>query len=129
MRLQKKLNQPTTQKVDQKEFGFTRVKRREVKADFNGGDVSTDAGLLLLREVDRRLGLTQSAAKVLADARQKGKVKHEAETMLRQRIFGLCAGYEDLNDFDTLRDDGLFQMVSESDQRSRVVAHRRFAPG
>ena len=117
MRLKNKLNQPTTHKVDQKEFGFTRVKRREVKADFNGGDVSTDAGLLLLREVDRRLGLTQSAAKLLADARQKGKVKHEAETMLRQRIFGLCAGYEDLNDFDTLRDDGLFQMVSESDQR------------
>ena len=117
MRLKNKLNQPTTHKVDQKEFGFTRVKRREVKADFNGGDVSTDAGLLLLREVDRRLGLTQSAAKLLADARQRGKVKHEAETMLRQRIFGLCAGYEDLNDFDTLRDDGLFQMVSESDQR------------
>jgi hypothetical protein len=68
--------------VDQKEFGFTRVNRREVKADFNGGDVSSDAGLLLLREVDRRLGLTQSAAKALADPRQKGKVRHEAETML-----------------------------------------------
>jgi hypothetical protein len=103
--------------VDQKEFGFTRVNRREVKADFNGGDVSSDAGLLLLREVDRRLGLTQSAAKVLADPRQKGKIRHEAETMVRQRVFGLCAGYEDLNDFDTLRDDGLFQMVSESDKQ------------
>ena len=74
-------------------------------------------GLLLIREVDRVLGLTAEAAKALSDPRQRGKVKHELQRMLKQRVYGLCAGYEDLNDFETLRDDTLFQMISESDSR------------
>lgn len=103
--------------MHQKEFRFTRAKGRKVKADFEGGDVSSDGGLLLIREVDKVLGLTAEAAKALNDPRQRGKVKHPLQSMLKQRIYGLCAGYEDLNDFETLRDDTLFQMISESDSR------------
>ena len=80
--------------------------------DFKGGEVTSDAGLLLIREVDRRLGLTEQAARQLVDKRQKGKVRHEMLAMIRQRVYGLVAGYEDLNDFDTLRRDPLLQTVT-----------------
>ncbi len=65
---------------------------------FDGGEVSSDGGLVLMREVDRRLGLIKSVARRLGDARQKGKVRHGVETLVRQRVMGLCAGWEDLND-------------------------------
>ncbi len=71
-----------------------------MRVDFKGGEVTSDAGLLLIREVDRQLGLTERAARQLVDKRQKGKVRHEVLGMLRQRVYGLVAGYEDLNDFD-----------------------------
>ena len=70
-----------------------------MQVDFKGGEVTSDAGLLLIREVDRRLGLTERAARRLVDKRQKCKVSHEVLGMLRQRVDGLVAGYEDLNDF------------------------------
>ena len=82
------------------------------RVDFKGGEVTSDAGLLLIREVDRRLGLTEQAARQLVDKRQKGKVRHEMLAMIRQRVYGLVAGYEDLNDFDTLRRDPLLQTVT-----------------
>ncbi len=84
---------------------FTRSKGQRVEADFGGGEVGSDGGLLLLREVDRRLGLTRRAAAVLADDRQ-------AVTMLRQRVYALCAGRENLNDADTLRHDTLHQIAA-----------------
>ncbi len=73
---------------------FTRSKRRRVDADFKGGEVSSDGGLLLLREGDRGLGLTQQASSVLCDQRQSGKVAHDAGSLLRPRVFALCAGWE-----------------------------------
>ena len=77
---------------------FTRSKGRRVEADFGGGEVSSDGGLLLLREVDRKISLTRRAAAVLDDGRQAGKVAHDAMSILRQRVYALCAGWEDLND-------------------------------
>ena len=99
-------------KSKQLELQLTRVKGRRVRVDFKGGEVTSDAGLLLIREVDRRLGLTEQAARQLVDKRQKGKVRHEMLAMIRQRVYGLVAGYEDLNDFDTLRRDPLLQTVT-----------------
>ena len=99
-------------KGKQLELQLTRVKGRRVRVDFKGGSVTSDAGLLLIREVDRRLGLTEQAARQLVDKRQKGKVRHEVLAMLRQRVYGLVAGYEDLNDFDTLRHDPLWQTAT-----------------
>ena len=79
-------------------FRFAPLKRRIVEAAFEGGDISSDGGLLLLRELDRRLGLVDRVAAVLCDPRDPDKIKHELADLIRQRVFALCQGYEDLND-------------------------------
>ena len=84
---------------------FAKLGRREIDVRFDGGDVSSDGGLLLLRQVERRLGLLKAVAQVLPDPRDPWLVQHTTEQLLRQRVFGLCQGYEDLNDHDRLRDD------------------------
>jgi len=93
--------------------------RRKVEAEFSGGEVSSDGGALLLREVDRRIGLLDRVARGLIDPREPGKVKHDVASVLRQRVFGLCLGYEDLNDHDRLRGDTLIQTLAG---RNEVLA-------
>jgi hypothetical protein len=88
-----------------KAIQFSRVKRRQVTADFNGGRLTTDAGVLLLREVDRRIGLIDAINDCLPDPRDPRYIVHEQREMLAQRIFSLALGYEDLNDQQTLRND------------------------
>lgn len=88
-------------------FGMTG--RRRIDVRFDGGDVSSDAGLLLLRQVERKIGLLKDAARVLPDPRNPLLVSHTTEQMLRQRVFGLCQGYEDLNDHARLRLDPAMQ--------------------
>ena len=79
---------------------------------FDGGEVSSDGGLILMREADRRLGLIKSVARRLSDKRQKGKVRHsEMATLLRQRVMALCAGWEDLNDAEKLAADPVHQLA------------------
>jgi len=90
-------------------LGFGRVQRRVVTADFSGGDISSDGGALLLREVDRRMGLTTAMAKSLGDSRRLASCEHSLVSLLRQRVFGLALGYEDVNDHDQLRFDGALQ--------------------
>ena len=82
-------------------FRFPAVKKRPVAASFSGGDVTSDGGLPLLRQLDRRLGLTKAMAQVLPDPRDPALIEHSQHSLLRQRIYGLCHGYEDLNDHDT----------------------------
>jgi hypothetical protein len=86
---------------------FTDLGPRHVVADFSGGTLSTDAGALLLREVDRSLGLTRSLAECFADGRNQVWVEHSVQEMLAQRIYGLALGYEDINDHQRLRLDPL----------------------
>jgi hypothetical protein len=86
-----------------------RVGRRVVEANFEGGDLSSDGGLLLLRRADERIGLSRAAAAVLSDRREPTRITHTLRDLLAQRIYGLCCGYEDLNDHDALRDDLLMQ--------------------
>ncbi len=95
---------------------FPACKSRKVEVDFNGGDITSDAGSLLLRQVDRKIGLTRDLNKVLRDPRRKGSCEHTQLAMYRQRIYGLILGYEDLNDHDTLRDDLALQTAVESDR-------------
>ncbi len=84
---------------------FTPQKRKKVVAEPGGGDITTDGGVLLLREADRHLGLMKAVNKVLVDPRCGGKVRHSQLSMLQQRVYGLCLGYEDLNDHIKLRED------------------------
>jgi hypothetical protein len=89
--------------------------RREIDVHFDGGEVSSDGGLLLLRQVERRLGLLKAVAEILPDPRSPLLVRHKTEQLLRQRVFGLCQGYEDLNDHDTLRNDLAIQTALDRD--------------
>ena len=93
------------------QLAFPGVGRRVVQAEFSGGDVSSDGGSLLLRLADERLDLTRRIAGILGDSRQATKVVHSVLSMLRQRIYGLALGYEDLIDHKTLRHDPGYQTV------------------
>jgi hypothetical protein len=77
--------------------------------DFAGGDISSDGGALLLSAADRRIGLLTDLAKRLTDQRQAGKVDHQLLALLRQRVFAVGLGYEDVNDHQSLRDDLVLQ--------------------
>jgi hypothetical protein len=88
---------------------FGKLGRRVISADFNGGELGTDAGLLLLRKVDERIGLTRAAAAVFEDRRDPSRIEHSLHSLLAQRIYALCCGYEDLNDHAQLRHDVLMQ--------------------
>jgi len=94
---------------------FTRQGRRRVEADFDGGRLVSDAGLLMIREVDRRSGLTASLADCLSDPRQPAKIRHDQPTMLAQRIHAIAAGYEDGNDHQALRHDPMLQLCAGLD--------------
>ena len=93
-------------------FGFSRCKGRNVVADFKGGDISQEGGLLLLSEVDRKLGLLDAAARILPDNRMAGRVVHEQRTLIKQRVFAIAQGWEDLNDHEGLRHDPLLQTAA-----------------
>ena len=86
-------------------FQFSSVKRRKVEADFSGGDITSNAGVLLLSEVDRKIGLSRSIAGAIKDNRRKASCEHSLEELLKQRIYALALGYEDLNDHKNLRHD------------------------
>lgn len=91
---------------NQTEFGFQDLNQRKVVADFAGGELSSDGGGLLLREVEHRRGWVRDFARCFADYRNPVFVEHKVEEMAGQRIFGLALGCEDLNDHD-LRQFGL----------------------
>jgi hypothetical protein len=82
-----------------------KVGRRVVKASFDGGDISSDADVLLLRRADDRIGLTRAVAAVFADDRRAASVRHPIHPLLAQRIYALCCGWEDVTDHNTLRHD------------------------
>jgi len=96
---------------DQITFSF--YSGKPVVADFSGGQITSDAGLLALRELDHRLGWTARAGSILIDPRQPAKSKHAFVEMFRQRLFGLIAGYPDGNDHDRLRNDQLLQTICD----------------
>ena len=88
---------------------FGKIGRRVVQAAFDGGDIVSDGGVMLLREVDRRLGLTRSAASAFDDRRRAASVRHGMRDMLAQRVYGLCCGWEDVTDHNELRSDLVMQ--------------------
>ena len=95
---------------------LTSCKRRLVQAEFTGGDITSDGGAVLLREMDRRLQLTSAVADRFTDRRRKKQVRHDYHSLLQQRVYGICLGYEDLNDHEHLRTDPLLQTALGRDQ-------------
>jgi len=89
---------------------LTPLGQRHVQADFNGGRLTSDAGVLLLREIDQHIGLTNAIDHALNDPRDQSKIDHEQRQLLAQRILALALGYEDVNDHITLRHDPALQI-------------------
>ena len=91
---------------------FESLFAKEVIADFAGGRITSDAGGLLLREVDQRYRIAEKAAACLHDSRDSGKVKHHFLTLVRQRLFAIALGYEDNNDAAWLAKDPALKIMA-----------------
>ena len=96
----------------QSSFEFQGHFSRSVRAQFDGGTMTSDAGGLLLRETDRRLNLLPRLAGCFLDGRDAGRIQHTVGEMIAQRVYGLALGYEDLNDHEQLRQDPLLKLLS-----------------
>jgi len=104
-------------------FGFHPQKRREIRAQFNGGAITSDGGGLLLREVEKRVGILRQFAASFTDYRNPDLIEHKVEEMVAQRVYGLALGYEDLNDHEELRNDPLLAvLIEKADPSSQVLA-------
>jgi hypothetical protein len=93
-------------------FAFEAHFSRRVEAQFAGDWLTTEGGSLLLRQVDRKIGLLRRVAGCFSDYRQPERIEHRLEEMLAQRIYGLALGYEDLNDHEQLRQDPLLGVLA-----------------
>ena len=98
-----------TEETAANKIEFGRLGRRVIEGRFDGGSMTSDAGVMLLAETDRKLGLLQSAARCIADPRSPLLITHGVADMLRQRVYGLALGWEDLNDHGALRLDVAMQ--------------------
>ena len=87
------------------------VRDKAVALDFDGGLLSSDAGLMLLKDPDEQLGLTRALAAVLKDSRDPRRVHFTLHDLLKQRVLQIAAGYEDANDATTLRHDPIFKLL------------------
>jgi len=96
----------------QSSFEFQAHFSRVVRAQFEGGTMTSDAGGLLLRETDRRLKLLPRLAQCFLDGRDPARVQHTVGEMVAQRVYGLALGYEDLNDHEQLRQDPLLKLLA-----------------
>ncbi|MFC1806532.1 IS1380 family transposase [Planctomycetota bacterium] len=100
------MTQCTTPRIDCKRLG-----RRTVVADFSGGEIASDAGALLLEQADQGTCLTARFAACFTDHRDPDLIEHPVAALVRQRVYALALGYEDLNDHDALRRDPLLATV------------------
>ncbi|HEY3322022.1 MAG TPA: IS1380 family transposase [Planctomycetota bacterium] len=113
---------------NQRSFDFHSLGRRAVVGRFDGGNITSDAGAALLREVELRTGIIRQFAACFTDHRDPERIEHLLFALVAQRVYGLALGYEDLNDHDELRADPLMAvLVGHSDPlgESRVQARDR----
>lgn len=103
----------TPQKTDciPEQFKFEQVKLRPVVVNFNGETVTSDAGLTLIAELDRKREITSRLAACFKDYREQNRIEHSVSSLIAQRVYGLVMGYEDINDHETLRHDVMFALA------------------
>ena len=94
-----------------KQFTFQEIEGRVVVAAFDGGQVSSDGGSLLLRQIEQGRGYMHEFASCFRDGRDPRFIEHPVEQLIGQRVYGLCLGYEDLVDQDELREDPLMGLL------------------
>lgn len=93
--------------------GLSPVERHDIHARFDGGALSSDGGVLLLREIERGMDFADMLASCLHDVRDPGRTIHDHATMIRERMFAIACGYEDCDDLDALRHDPDFKIACE----------------
>jgi hypothetical protein len=103
-------------------FQFEEHFSRQVTARFDGGQQTSDAGGLLLRETDRRLKLLKRFAACFVDGRSARRIDHPIEEMVAQRVYGIALGYEDLNDHEQLRHDPLLAVMAGRAETESALA-------
>lgn len=103
---------PIPSRVPSQPLLFNELGPRRVEADFSGGHLSSDGGLLLLRQIDESLGISRTLASCFRDLRDPRFTEHSVRELLAQRLLGVAAGYEDLNDHHRLRLDPLFAVAA-----------------
>lgn len=104
------------------QLSFQGVGKRQIVARFDGGQLSSDGGGLLLREVELRTGLLSQFAACFRDYRDPKLVEHSVKSLISQRVMGLALGYEDLNDHDQLRNDPLIATLVEKADPTQALA-------
>ena len=110
----------------QEQMAFQQLGRRGVIGRFDGGQISSDAGGLLLREVEKRFGILERFSGCFRDYRDPQRIEHSVETLIGQRVYGMALGYEDLNDHDSLRHDVVMGVLCEKvDPRGHDRARER----
>ena len=90
-------------------FDLPAVRRKKLTVDFDGGNQSSDAGLLLLREAERKLGVCRRLAAAMPDRRDPDRIRHEMFEMVAARSMAIACGYEDAIDHDRVRHDPLMK--------------------
>ena len=102
----------------QEQMVFQQLGRREVIGRFDGGTISSDAGGVLLREVESQFGILKRVARCFRDYRDPERIEHSVEELIKQRVFAMALGYEDLNDHDSLRHDVVMGLLCEKSDPS-----------
>lgn len=110
---------------NQSTLTFQPLGSREVVAAFDGGKVTSDGGGLLLREIEQRFHFVERFARCFTDHRDPERIEHTLQELVQQRVFGLCLGYEDLNDHDQLRHDPLLAVLAG---KTDPLGERRLSP-
>lgn len=96
----------------QQAFEFQGLKKREVRGQFNGGSITSDGGSLLLRELEMKTHILKQFSQCFIDHRDPDLIEHSVYELVTQRVYGICLGYEDLNDHDVLRKDPVLAVLS-----------------
>ena len=110
---------------------FHALGKREVIGRFDGGKISSDAGGILLREVEQRTHILKRLSECFIDHRKPELIEHSVLSLIQQRCFGIALGYEDLNDHDALRQDSLLALLCEKEDltgNQRIQAQDKGKP-
>lgn len=112
-----------------KQLNFSFIRKRKLTVNFEGGEITSDSGLLLVRQADNALRLTSGMAACIAERRDSRYIEHDLETLLKQRAYQIVAGYEDCNDADVVRKDPALKaacgrMLDDNDLGSQPTLSR-----
>jgi hypothetical protein len=99
-----------------KKHSFGRINNRDTEVSFDGEALSTDGGLILIDKIDKKMGLIAKIASAIHDDRETHRVTHTVENIIRQRVYALISGHEDINDHQTIKEDPLYQAIFNTDK-------------